>query len=76
MKKSPNFLRQLYEDHGLEQIDLAVLHGGSSIEAGPIASIALFRKLEEGESSDNILFLRAAIKLQSARKVGFYIRVC
>ena len=49
-----------FEDQRLEQIDVAVVRDSPSIGAGP--SIVLFRKLDDGESSDKVLSWRAAIK--------------
>ena len=49
-----------FEDQRLERTDFAVVHDSPSIGAGP--SITLFRKLEDGESSDKVLSWRAAIK--------------
>ena len=49
-----------FEDQRLERTDFAVIHDSPSIGAGP--SIALFQKLEDGESLDKVLSWRAAIK--------------
>ena len=58
-KQSPIFCIS-FEDQRLERTDFAVVHDSSSTGAGP--SVALFRKFEDGESSDKILSWRAAIK--------------
>ena len=49
-----------FKDQRLERTDFAVVHDSPSIGAGP--SIALYRKLEDSESSDKVLSWRAAIK--------------
>ena len=46
------FSVSIFEDQRLEQTDFAVVHDSSSIGAGP--SVALFQKLEDGESSDKV----------------------
>ena len=45
----------VFEDQKLERTDFAVVHDSSSIGAGP--SVALFKKLEDGELSDKVLLL-------------------
>ena len=49
-----------FEDHRPEWADFAVFHDSTSIGTG--TDIALFQKLEDGESSDKVLSWRAAIK--------------
>ena len=57
-----------FEDQRLERTDFSVVHDSPSIGAG--ASIALFRKLEDGESSDKVLSWRAAIKRVTWRLIS------
>ena len=60
ISKSKRISASSFEDQRLERTDFAVVHASPSIGAGP--SIALFRKLYDGESSDKVLSWRAAIK--------------
>ena len=59
-KHKVQFSASVFEDQGLERTDFAVVHDSSSTRAGP--SLVLFRKLEDGESSDKVLSWRVAIK--------------
>ena len=54
------FSASFFEDQSLKQTDFAVIHNSSSIGTGP--RVALFQKLEDGESSDKVLSWRGAIK--------------
>ena len=70
----------VFEDQRLKLTDFAVVHDGPSTGAGP--SVALFRKLKDGESSDGessdkVLSWRAAIKRVESHgscSVSFYVR--
>ena len=54
------FSASVFEDQGLERTDFAVVHNSSSTGTGP--SVALFQKLEDGDSLDKVLSWRATIK--------------
>ena len=53
----PHFLCQLLKTR-LERTNFAIVHDSPSI--GAVPCIALFRKVEDGESSDKVLSWRAA----------------
>ena len=54
-----NISASTFEDQRLERTDFAVVFNSPPIGAGP--SIVLFRKLEDGESSDKRFVLEGAI---------------